>query len=77
MVAFHSCSPLSLNYFRIFSAEDCFHATGSGHSVKKEKNQAKNMAEAAGSKILTQVGKEAANDAKEKLEAAGAVIELE
>ena len=38
---------------------------------------AKNMAEAAGSKILTQVGKEAANDAKEKLEAAGAVIELE
>ena len=38
---------------------------------------AKNMAEAAGSKVLTQVGKEAANDAKEKLEAAGAVIELE
>lgn len=38
---------------------------------------AKNMAEAAGSKILTQVGKEAANDAKEKLETAGAVIELE
>ena len=38
---------------------------------------AKNMAETAGSKILTQVGKEAANDAKEKLEAAGAVIELE
>jgi len=37
---------------------------------------AKNMAETAGSKVLTQVGKEAANDAKEKLEAAGAVIEL-
>ena len=37
---------------------------------------AKNMAEAAGSKVLTQVGKEAANDAKEKLEAAGAVVEL-
>lgn len=38
--------------------------------------EAKNMAEAAGSKVLTQVGKEAANDAKAKLEAAGAVVEL-
>jgi large subunit ribosomal protein L7/L12 len=38
--------------------------------------EAKNMAETAGSKVLTQVGKEAANDAKTKLEAAGAVIEL-
>ncbi len=37
---------------------------------------AKNMAETSGSKVLTQVGKEAANDAKEKLEGAGAVIEL-
>ena len=37
---------------------------------------AKNMAETAGSKVLTQVGKEAATDAKSKLEAAGAVIEL-
>ena len=37
---------------------------------------AKNMAETAGTKVLSQVGKEAANDAKEKLEAAGAVIEL-
>jgi len=37
---------------------------------------AKNMAETADSKVLTQVGKEAANDAKEKLEAAGAVVEL-
>ena len=37
---------------------------------------AKNMAETAGSKVLTQVGKEAANEAKEKLEAAGAVVEL-
>jgi large subunit ribosomal protein L7/L12 len=37
---------------------------------------AKNMAEAAGSKVLTQVGKEAAEDAKKKLEEAGAVIEL-
>ncbi len=37
---------------------------------------AKNMAETAGSKVLTQVGKEAANDAKTKLEAAGAVVEL-
>jgi len=37
---------------------------------------AKNMAETAGAKVLTQVGKEAANNAKEKLEAAGAVIEL-
>jgi large subunit ribosomal protein L7/L12 len=37
---------------------------------------AKNMAETVGSKVLTQVGKEAATDAKEKLETAGAVIEL-
>jgi large subunit ribosomal protein L7/L12 len=38
--------------------------------------EAKNMAEAAGSKVLAGVGKEAANDAKTKLEAAGAVVEL-
>ena len=38
--------------------------------------EAKNMAEAAGSKVLTGVGKEAANDAKTKLEAAGAAVEL-
>lgn len=38
--------------------------------------EAKNMAETAGSKVLSQVGKEAANDAKSKLEAAGAVVEL-
>ncbi len=38
--------------------------------------EAKNMAETAGSKVLTGVGKEAANDAKSKLEAAGAVVEL-
>jgi len=38
--------------------------------------EAKNMAETAGTKVLTQVGKEAANDAKEKLEAAGAAVEL-
>jgi len=37
---------------------------------------AKAMAEPADSKVLTQVGKEAANDAKEKLEAAGAVVVL-
>jgi len=37
---------------------------------------AKIMAETAGGKVLTQVGKEAANDAKEKLEGAGAVVEL-
>ena len=37
---------------------------------------AKVMAETVGSKVLTQVGKEAANDAKEKLEGAGAKIEL-
>jgi large subunit ribosomal protein L7/L12 len=37
---------------------------------------AKNMAETAGSKVLTQVGKEAAQDAKKKLEEAGAVIDL-
>ena len=38
--------------------------------------ESKGLAETAGSKILTQVGKEAAADAKEKLEAAGAVIEV-
>ena len=38
--------------------------------------EAKDMAEAAGSKVLEQTGKEAANDAKSKLEAAGAVVEL-
>jgi len=38
--------------------------------------EAKNMAETAGSKILTAVSKEAAADAKGKLETAGAVIEV-
>jgi len=38
--------------------------------------EAKNMAETAGSKVLSAVGKEAASDAKAKLEAAGAVVEL-
>jgi len=38
--------------------------------------EAKTMAETAGGKILTAVGKEAAQDAKKKLEEAGAVIEL-
>lgn len=38
---------------------------------------AKNMAETAGSKVLTQVGKEAAEDAKKKLEEAGASVGLE
>jgi large subunit ribosomal protein L7/L12 len=38
--------------------------------------EAKNMAETAGAKVLTGVSKEAANDAKGKLEAAGAVVEL-
>ena len=38
--------------------------------------EAKNMAEAAGSKVLSAVGKEAAQDAKAKLEAAGAAIEV-
>ncbi|MBC8334129.1 MAG: 50S ribosomal protein L7/L12 [Anaerolineales bacterium] len=38
--------------------------------------ESKELAEAAGSKILTQVGKDAAADAKEKLEAAGATVEL-
>ena len=37
---------------------------------------AKTMAETAGSKILSAVGKEAAEDAKTKLEAAGAAVEL-
>jgi large subunit ribosomal protein L7/L12 len=38
--------------------------------------EAKDVAETAGSKILEAVSKEAANDAKTKLEAAGAVIEI-
>ena len=36
----------------------------------------KTMAETAGGKVLTGVGKEAANDAKKKLEEAGAVVEI-
>ena len=38
--------------------------------------EAKNMAETAGTNVLSQVGKEAAQDAKEKLEAAGATVDL-
>lgn len=38
--------------------------------------EAKTMAETAGSKVLSGVGKDAAQDAKKKLEEAGAVIEL-
>jgi large subunit ribosomal protein L7/L12 len=38
--------------------------------------ESKDMAEAPGSKVLEAVGKEAAEDAKSQLEAAGAVIEL-
>lgn len=38
--------------------------------------EAKTMAETAGSKVLSAVGKEAAADAKAKLEAAGGVVEL-
>jgi large subunit ribosomal protein L7/L12 len=38
--------------------------------------EAKELAETSGSKVLEQVGKEAATDAKSKLEAAGAVVEL-
>ena len=39
--------------------------------------EAKTMAETAGSKVLTGVGKDAANEAKKKLEEAGAGIVLE
>jgi len=38
--------------------------------------EAKDMAETAGGKVLEAVSKEAANDAKAKLEAAGAVVEV-
>lgn len=38
--------------------------------------EAKNMAETAGAKVLSAVGKEAAHDAKSKLEAAGAAVEV-
>jgi large subunit ribosomal protein L7/L12 len=38
--------------------------------------EAKTMAETAGSKVLSGVGKEAANDAKKKLEDAGATVVL-
>lgn len=37
---------------------------------------AKDLAEAANSKVLEKAGKDAANDAKAKLEAAGATVEL-
>ena len=39
--------------------------------------EAKGMAETPGTKVLASVGKEAAEDAKSKLEAAGAVIAVE
>jgi len=39
--------------------------------------EAKTMAETAGAKVLTGVGKDAANDAKKKLEEAGASVVLE
>ena len=39
--------------------------------------EAKTMAETMGSKVLTGVGKDAANEAKKKLEEAGATIVLE
>lgn len=38
--------------------------------------EAKEMAETAGSKVIEQTGKDAAEDAKKKLEEAGATIEL-
>lgn len=38
--------------------------------------EAKTMAETAGAKVLSAVGKDAAKDAKTKLEAAGAVIDI-
>jgi large subunit ribosomal protein L7/L12 len=38
--------------------------------------EAKDVAETAGSKVLEAVGKDAANDAKSKLEASGAVVEV-
>ncbi len=38
--------------------------------------EAKDLAETPGSKVMEGVGKEAANDAKSKLESAGAVVEL-
>jgi large subunit ribosomal protein L7/L12 len=38
--------------------------------------EAKTMAETAGGKVLTGVGKEAAAEAKKKLEEAGAVVEI-
>ena len=39
--------------------------------------EAKTMAETAGSKVLTGAGKDAANEAKKKLEEAGATVALE
>ncbi len=38
--------------------------------------EAKNMAETAGAKVLSAVGKDVANDAKSNLEPAGAVVEV-
>ena len=39
-------------------------------------SEAKTLAETAGSKVLTAVGKDAAMDAKKKLEEAGAQVEV-
>jgi large subunit ribosomal protein L7/L12 len=39
--------------------------------------EAKEVAETSGGLVLESVGKDAANDAKSKLEAAGATIELQ
>lgn len=38
--------------------------------------EAKELSETSGSKVMEQVGKDAANEAKAKLEGAGAVVEL-
>ncbi len=47
-----------------------------GKLERMSREEAKTMAETAGAKVLSGVGKEAANDAKSKLEAAGAVVEI-
>jgi len=44
--------------------------------IRLSLTEAKALAETAGGKVLTAVGKEAAMDAKKKLEEAGAVIEV-
>ena len=51
-------------------------ANAEARKYRKEAKDAKDLAETESAKVLEQVGKEAAEDAKSKLEAAGATVAL-